>query len=104
MYLIDSWADVEFPKETRNAIPLQYERLKREEKKKINIEVQTSPKISTTRVYPAFKIPKNLQKMPCPKNLLCEKGLHSGQCGRRVLQKQRVAFREGINKQRSFLR
>lgn len=84
-----------FPRETRNAIPLQYEKLKRKEKKKVTVEVQTSPKISTTRFYPAFKIPGNLKKMPCPKNLLCEKGLHSGQCARRVLQKQRVAFSAG---------
>lgn len=91
----DSWTSLSFPKETKNAVLMQLEKIRKQEKQQRNIEVQTSPKISTTRIYPAFKIPKNLKKIPCPKNLLCEKGLHNGRCGRKVLQRQKVSFREG---------
>lgn len=87
-----------FPKETRNAVisMLCNKRECMDERKSNSMvkdsQTQTSPNISTTRVYPAFKIPKNFKKIPCPKNLLCERGLHAGKCGSRVVKKQVATF------------
>lgn len=95
----DSWDDgppvepsvVTFPKETRNAMTVLNSFLRPNCMTRTS-ETQTSPTMSTTRVYPAFKIPKEFKKVPCPKNLLCEKGLHSGKCGRTVLEKHKVTL------------
>lgn len=98
---------MKFPKETRNAVMFMLSN-KNEVRSSSsqfrnsispnrnafikNSETQTSPVISTTRVYPAFKIPKNFKKIPCPKNLLCEKGLHAGKCGRIITQKAKITL------------
>lgn len=78
------------PKETRNAMMMMGNSLKsnmickccqeRVYRAKLlkNNETQTTPTLSRTDIRNS--IFKNFNKIPCPKNLLCEQGLHSGKC------------------------